>query len=35
VFSGRVDNRALKPGRYRLAASAGGATQSAAFMIVH
>jgi hypothetical protein len=34
-FSGRLGGKALKPGRYRLTASAGDVTQSAAFKIVH
>jgi hypothetical protein len=33
-FSGRVHGRALKPGRYRLLGSAGGATKRVAFRIV-
>ncbi|MGN6201448.1 MAG: choice-of-anchor Q domain-containing protein [Solirubrobacterales bacterium] len=33
-FSGRVGNKTLRPGRYRLVASSGGATKSAGFKIV-
>ena len=33
-FSGRVGSKALKPGRYRLVGSAGGAVKRASFKIV-
>jgi hypothetical protein len=33
-FSGRLESKALKPGRYRLLGSAGGVTKSAPFRIV-
>jgi hypothetical protein len=33
-FSGRLNNKALKPGRYRLVGSAGGVTKTASFRIV-
>jgi hypothetical protein len=33
-FSGRVDGKALRPGRYRLLCSAGGVTMSAPFRVV-
>lgn len=33
-FSGRVGKKTLRPGRYRLVASSGGATKSAGFKIV-
>jgi hypothetical protein len=33
-FTGRVGNKALKPGRYKLVGSAGGADKSGAFKII-